>query len=175
VGDLGTLFTNFHAAIGPFYDLFRAVAWMIGVILAMLTAWEIKQVQDSRGQKTYTQAIFTFMAAVAFMYMPELTESFGYTAFGSTYRNPLAEDVLSDNGLSKVAAPLVRFVELVGYIAFARGWLIFRAIGQGQAREGATGRAITHMVGGILAVNIVIFGPTLGEFAGLDLKWFFGS
>ncbi len=51
---------------------------------------------------------------------------------------------------------LVRLVQIVGLIAVIRGLLILMRL-SGQAQPGTFGRAMTHIVGGTLAMNIVGF------------------
>ena len=51
------------------------------------------------------------------------------------------------------------FVRLVGYIAFIRGWLLLNQAGQGK--DGSIGRALTHLGGGVAAINIDITATIL--------------
>ena len=44
------------------------------------------------------------------------------------------------------------FVQLLGVIAFVRGLLILKSIGENK--DGALGRAMTHIFGGAAAMNI---------------------
>jgi intracellular multiplication protein IcmC len=175
-GGLSTLLANFNDAVGGFYNLLNACFYLIGGIFALLTGWELKSVQDSRGQKTYTMVIVTFLTAVIFLYLPTALDVASTTLFnGMDRHNPLSTNLTDNGGFAAGAAAVMRFIEMVGLIAFGRGWFILRAVSQGRANEGGTGRAITHMVGGILAVNITTFGPMLGKFVGLDLSWIYNG
>jgi intracellular multiplication protein IcmC len=50
---------------------------------------------------------------------------------------------------------LLRILQLIGVIAFVRGWvLLARSQGQG-AQPGTMGKAVTHVFGGVLLMNIV--------------------
>lgn len=51
--------------------------------------------------------------------------------------------------------PLIDVVRLFGFIAFVRGWMILAKFGAEQAQPGTGGKAIMHMMGGLLAMNIV--------------------
>ncbi len=48
------------------------------------------------------------------------------------------------------------FVQLIGAIAFVRGWLILKKIVEGTANE-PLAKALTHIIGGVLCVNIALF------------------
>jgi hypothetical protein len=45
------------------------------------------------------------------------------------------------------------FIRLVGYIAFIRGWLLLNQGGQGK--DGVIARGLTHIMGGVAAINVV--------------------
>lgn len=174
MGDMSVLITNFNESVGGFYQLLNSCFYLIGGIFAVKTGWEIKSVQESRGQHTYAMAIVTFLTAVIFLYLPTAIDAFSNSMFDGVEGrvNPLA---MGGDGTTATFSAgiraIVQFVELVGLIAFGRGWFIMRALSQGRSGEGAMGRGITHMVGGILAVNITTFAPMLAKFVGLPTNW----
>ncbi len=49
------------------------------------------------------------------------------------------------------------FFQLVGFIAFIRGWLIAKTVVEGASSNQTIGQALTHIVGGILCMNIILF------------------
>ena len=56
---------------------------------------------------------------------------------------------------STFGAVIALVVQVIGVIAFIRGWvLIARSASQGQP-PGGTGKGIAHVFGGIMAMNIV--------------------
>ncbi len=50
---------------------------------------------------------------------------------------------------------VIEIIKLVGVIAFFRGWLLLVKLGNGQAQQGTLPKSLLHLVGGVLAVNIV--------------------
>jgi intracellular multiplication protein IcmC len=65
-----------------------------------------------------------------------------------------ALDTLFGSG-SVVGRPLAIIIQVIGLIAFVRGWvLVARSASQGQP-PGGTGKGLIHVFGGILAINIV--------------------
>jgi hypothetical protein len=49
------------------------------------------------------------------------------------------------------------FFQLVGFIAFIRGWLIIRDAVEGAHGQKTVAQGMTHIIGGVLAVNIYRF------------------
>lgn len=57
---------------------------------------------------------------------------------------------------SAVINPLIQIVKLLGLVVFIKGWILLgRYGGEGGNQPGTGGKAVMHMVGGILAMNIV--------------------
>lgn len=74
-----------------------------------------------------------------------------------------------DNVVAKWAAistVIVSYLKLVGIIAFLRGWIILSKMGHSGSQPGSLGKGITHVIGGLLLINIVdtakLLGHTLG-------------
>jgi len=57
-----------------------------------------------------------------------------------------------DSSIDGAIAAAMVFVQLLGLIAFVRGTLILKALGENK--DGAMGRAMTHIFGGAAAINI---------------------
>ena len=50
---------------------------------------------------------------------------------------------------------LLGLVQVMGVIAFIRGWVLLGHAGEQNAQQGMFGKGLTHIIGGILAINIV--------------------
>jgi intracellular multiplication protein IcmC len=86
-----------------------------------------------------------------------MQSTFGYNnvlQYASVKSNNATLDTLFGTG-SVVGRPLTMIIQVIGLIAFVRGWvLIARSASQGQP-PGGTGKGFMHVFGGILAINIV--------------------
>ena len=67
-------------------------------------------------------------------------------------------------GFDGTIAAVLTFVQFLGLIAFVRGMLILKALG--EHKEGAMGRALTHIGGGSAAMNISWFVGVLARSIG---------
>jgi len=67
---------------------------------------------------------------------------------------------------SAIADTLVLYIQFIGLIAFIRGWFIVAKATQPGHQPGSMGKGVTHIIGGILAINFVqfvhLFQATLG-------------
>ncbi len=146
--------------------LVTGAAYLIGLLFVFKAITSLRSYGESRtsmsSHGSMKEPLMYLMSGAVLVYFPTAFRVFMQTAFG--YENVLqyapinssnsAFDTLFGNG-SAVGEPLSVIIQVVGVIAFVRGWvLIARASSQGQ-QPGGTGKGLTHICGGILAMNIV--------------------
>lgn len=141
-------------------------AYLIGLLfvfkaIATLKSYgETKTSMSSHG--SMKEPLIYLTSGAMLIYFPSAFKVLMQTSFG--YENVLqyapinstnsAFDALFGSG-SAIGEPLSIIIQVIGVIAFVRGWvLIARASGQGQ-QPGGTGKGLMHVCGGILAMNIV--------------------
>ena len=56
---------------------------------------------------------------------------------------------------SSVGKPLTLIIQTVGLAAFVRGWLLIARGASGGQQQGGMGKGLVHVLGGIMAINIV--------------------
>ncbi len=59
---------------------------------------------------------------------------------------------------------VVMFIQLIGFIAFVRGWFILVHVGQAGAQQGSFAKGLIHVIGGVVAINFV---PAMQAIAGI--------
>jgi len=72
--------------------------------------------------------------------------------------------------IPNVESPAIRgfyvIMRFIGIISIIRGWFLFASMGKGQAQPGTTGKAASHLFGGILMYHldktVIIVTNTLG-------------
>jgi intracellular multiplication protein IcmC len=91
---------------------------------------------------------------------PELfgQNTFDYSALGSGSQLLTYVSTSSLQALwSSIADTLVLYIQFIGFIAFIRGWMIISKASQSGAQPGSMGKGVTHIIGGIIAINFVQF------------------
>jgi len=64
---------------------------------------------------------------------------------------------------SSLINTIVLFIQLIGLIAFVRGWFILASVGSpGGAQQGAFSKGLIHIIGGVIAINFVAFMQAIG-------------
>lgn len=160
------ILNNIAQSLQPVERLLTGAAYLIGLSLAFKAIYSLKVYGEARtmmsSNASIKEPLTYFLVSAVFIYFPTAFEIFLNSTFG--YTSVLAyAPIHSDNNTlntlfgpnSMVGRSLALIIQVIGLIAFIRGWvLISRSAGQGQP-PGGTGKGIMHVFGGILAMNIV--------------------
>ena len=159
--------TNIFANVGPslisVQQLLTAGAYLIGISFIIRGVMALKQLaehKNSMGQQhSMKEPMFYILSGAMLLYFPTGLKVFLRTTFGS-------EQILSYNSLNlsstffsnagNISANVFLFVQVIGYVAFIRGWIIIaKSSSQGGGQHGSFGKGLMHVFGGVLGINIV--------------------
>lgn len=157
---------NLANSLMPVQKLITGGAYVIGCMFLFKAIYSLKVYGEARtmmSSNTSAKEPIVYLAVGALLiYFPSTFDIMMQTTFG--YTNVLQyAPVNSSNQVfntlfgsgSTVGRPLTIIIQVIGLIAFVRGWvLIARSASQGQP-PGGTGKGLMHVFGGILAINIV--------------------
>lgn len=132
-----------------------SIAGGLGLFLAAL--FEFKRYGEMRTfmshQMTIARPLSMLLAACMLLILPTMIGTFMLAFWGSA--NPMVYTPTTDSGWEPLMPVVIDFVRVVGIFAFMRGiFLISRSGGQGS-QPGTLSKAILHMFGGVLCINIV--------------------
>jgi intracellular multiplication protein IcmC len=160
------MLTRLAESLAPVERLLTGGAYLIGCAFLFKAIYSLKVYGEARtmmsNSASVKEPIMYLMVGAILIYFPTGFKVFMQSTFG--YQNVLqyapvnssnqALDTLFGSG-SVVGRPLTMLIQVVGIIAFVRGWvLVARSASQGQP-PGGTGKGLIHVFGGILAINIV--------------------
>ena len=61
---------------------------------------------------------------------------------------------------------LILLIQFIGFLSFVRGWFLIAKTAEGQSQQASVGKGMTHIIGGVIAINFVnvvnIFKLTAG-------------
>lgn len=153
---------NIASTLRPIQRFLTGAAYLIGLALAFKAIYTLKVYGEARTMMASNSSIkepVTYMLVAGILiYLPTgfqviMNTTFGYSsvlAYGPTTGGE--SGFLEANAFGR---PLVAIIQVVGLVAFIRGWvLIARSASQGQP-PGGTGKGFMHVFGGVLAINIV--------------------
>lgn len=139
--------------IGTLLPLFRWIAAISGLVLVIsgLARWGLS---ERRGDISTGGCIARIVFGVFLLSLQQLIDVGSQTLFGQNAENMLAYHPPSGTAGADIIKVLVLVVHLVGYWAVIKSlWMFARAW---DGRE-TPGPAATHLAGGLVAVNIIVF------------------
>jgi intracellular multiplication protein IcmC len=160
------ILTNIANSMVPVQRLITGGAYLLGCAFLFKAIYSLKIYGESRtmmsSHTSVKEPVVYLIVGAVLIYFPTAFQALMQSTFG--YQNILqyapinsnnhALDTLFGSG-SAVGRPLTIIIQVIGLVAFVRGWvLIARSASQGQP-PGGTGKGFVHVFGGILAINIV--------------------
>jgi len=159
--------TTITSSLISVQQLITASAWLMGISFVVKAIYSMKSVAEQKTQQSshgsLKEPLFYLLAGAMLIYLPTAVHIFLNSTFGEGAQILAYAPLDSGNstlnklfGQSSSLGPIIALVvQVVGVIAFIRGWvLIARSASQGQ-QPGGVGKGLAHVFGGILAMNIV--------------------
>lgn len=140
------------------YHLVTATAYVMGIAFIFRGVYQLKVYGDLRTmmsvQTNFKATMMVFFAGAALLYTPTAFKSMMLTTFATTsVTDPMSYH--SSKGIWSPAASqaVLRFIQLIGTISFIRGWVYLTHTSNPNGRS-SFGKAVTHIIAGLLAINI---------------------
>jgi intracellular multiplication protein IcmC len=140
------------------YRLVTATSYIMGIAFIFRGVYQLKVYGDLRTmmsvQTNFKATMMVFFAGTALLYAPTAFKSMLLSTFATT----TITDPMSYHSAKGIWSPLasqavLRFIQLIGTISFIRGWVYLTHVSNPNGRS-TMGKAVTHIVAGLLAVNI---------------------
>ena len=163
-----SILDNLTPSLLELEKLVTGVAYLIGVMFFVKGILALKHAGEGRSNMSQAHSmkepILYLSSGAMLIYLPTAMDTILQTVYGSneilSYTslesgNPVVDAVFGSSGL--FGGNLVIFIQLIGLIAFIKGWIMLAksANQQGGGHQGGIGKAGMHIFGGILAINIV--------------------
>jgi hypothetical protein len=136
------------------WNLVTAAAYLIGFVFMLRSIHGFKEYGESsrggHGGHGLKLPLVLFFVGSALIFSPSVVRTIMLSTFG--YGSALQYPETGGADWNKYW-PVLALIQLVGAISFIRGWVMI----VGSAQQGGhtpLGKAITHIVGGIFAINI---------------------
>ncbi len=161
-----SMLMNIANSLASVERLIAGGAYVMGCAFLFKAIYTLKTYGESRtmmsSNSSIKEPVVYLVVGAVFIYLPSALAVVLQTSFGSSnilqYQPVNSKnstmDVLFGSG-SLVGRPLTMLIQVIGLVAFIRGWvLIARSAAPGQ-QPGAVGKGFMHVLGGTLAINIV--------------------
>ncbi len=149
--------TIFITNLGYIANLLQTVSILMGLFTFMGGLFRLKRYSEMRTfmsyQMTLAWPLLMIIGGVSLMALPFILRTALLNTWGVT--NPLRYSGDVATGFDQLIPPIIMVVRLVGVGAFIRGVLLFSRTGREGMPPGTMGKAMLHILGGVMCVHII--------------------
>lgn len=164
-----TMLANIQSQLPNLMRLVTAIAYVMGFILVIMGIINLKHAGEMRTQMSHehnlSKPILFIVIGAMLIYLPSAVQ-IGLSTFWAE-PNPYGYVTQSDQWQQAINI-CYAIVQFIGVIAFIRGLLILTRVGHGGHHD-ALGKGITHIIGGILCINMYQFIQVLLATLGVQM------
>ena len=159
---IDSIFSNLSTSLSGVSQFLTALSYVIGIYLTVSAVFKFKKF-GHRTAFMHVEAgmfgpIMQFFIGVGLLYTPTFIGVLNATVFGDSSIDDVMAYSTSGSSPDWASAiePMYQTIQVIGLIAFLRGWLILTKSVQkdGGNQPGQTTKGIIHIIGGVMAMNI---------------------
>lgn len=159
-----TFIANLGKTIPNLMQLVTAIAYVMGMFFVINGIFHLKKYGEQRSQASSEAhlkgPLIYLLVGAALLYLPS-TVRVGLSTF---WTNPFPYGYENDQtgAWASLLKASFMIVQLIGTISFIRGLVMLTHLGgHGASQQGTLGKAIAHIVAGILCINLYDFLKTV--------------
>ncbi|MCD6044916.1 MAG: type secretion protein IcmC [Gammaproteobacteria bacterium] len=167
VPDVVTMLLNLDKSFPPLMYMVSGFAYLFGFSIVIKAIWELKKYTmgvSMVAQNDLRPSITHLLIGAALIFLPSTLQTLLATVYGTDAITGYTH--LPDTSWQVAQDTLIIFVQFVGLVAVVRGLLHLHKAANGQSQQNGFAKGIIHLVGGVLALNIIqakdILYSTLG-------------
>ncbi len=152
------LLLNLSQSFPPIWHMITGISYLMGIAFIMRAIYQLKIYGEGRtmmsGQASLKGPVIYFFVGGMLLWFPSSRALIMTTIFGYGTEEPLSYVTSNPLWNEQSVEVLMQIVQIVGLISFIRGWVFLAHAAQPSSGQPVFGKAMTHIVGGILAINI---------------------
>ena len=162
--DSFSILINIANNLSPVQSLMSAGAYLMGIGFAIKALMSLKAHGENRqgmsqGGSPMKEPVLYLVVAGMLIYFPSAVDVIMTTTFGApnilSYSQLPSSVVSILSGNTALGNALMVIIQTIGLYAFIRGWVLIARSGASGQQPGGLGKGLTHVFGGVLAINIV--------------------
>lgn len=137
-------------------QIMNYVSIATGIFLTMAALFEFKKIAEQRNMMQHHGAVrpvILLLCGAALLALPTVLGTALLSFWGQA--SDLAYPTSASTGFASLEPAVIQFIRLVGLGAFIRGIFLLSRTGGHQSQPGAIGKALIHMLAGVLCLHIM--------------------
>tara|TARA_B100000989_G_scaffold89073_1_gene64420 strand:- start:9 stop:542 length:534 start_codon:yes stop_codon:yes gene_type:complete len=150
--------TNISIQIDPIKNFLIVLSYVIGVGMCVVAIMKLKKYGTKTAfmhvEMTLLGPFLQFFIGIGLFYLPTFMSSLNTTIWQQADSASVTLGYETDVNMGAYINPILGVIQIIGLIAFLRGWVqISRATNAGN-QPGVVSKALTYIIAGIMAINI---------------------
>lgn len=166
-GDLVTILNRLSRYYQNFIDLTIAFGYLAGVLFVMKALFAFKVYGEQRTMMSTQTSIripLTYLAVgMALLFMPSMVSIMSQSFFMTPTVGIIGYTNNTGDVFNDVKTNVYALIQVFGVISFVRGWFL---ISHTQGAQGSIGKGVTHIMAGIVGININTFATIINNSLG---------
>ncbi|MCP4024114.1 MAG: hypothetical protein GY729_19890 [Desulfobacteraceae bacterium] len=164
--ELLSILTNIIKALGPWWGTINLFAYLIGILFVgwglfyLSRAGGASRQMVTSGQNFIAKFAGAFVAGIFLMNLNNMFDLFSQTLFEQDSQKNLSFSVAAKGPAGTYIEFAVTIVILMGLLGVIKGCILLRYSAEDPK---SLWRALTHIVGGVICINILAFIDMLGK------------
>lgn len=158
LNDISFWLQNLQDIIPQIFRLIVAISYVTGILFVTMGVFKLK----AYGQMTVYQSasasmggpLIFFFIGILLIALPGIVDVVMYSIWGYGAEGAMRYEE-AFGSWSEMIAPVIMIIQIIGYISFFRGWIMISKLGTSGAAPGTMSKGATHIIGGIIAINIL--------------------
>ncbi len=172
VPTLDEALANLESNVPSLMKMVTALAYLFGMFFVVKGVLELKHMGESRTMMSSEHGLkkplmFLFVGGML-LYLPSAIKIGVATFWETPYPTAYLEDVSHASAWQIVINNSFTILQLIGVIAFIRGLIMLTHLSGHGGQQGTFARGMTHIIGGILCINMYDTVRMIGETLGLS-------
>jgi intracellular multiplication protein IcmC len=177
VPTLDQVVANMTKNMPQLMSMVTAFAYILGIYFVIMGVIELKHFGEMRTQMSsehgLKKPLLQIFVGAALIYLPSSIKMGLYTLWDQPA--PFAYVVTTGSAWSELFGNCFIIMQFIGVIAFIRGLVILTHLGGHGGQPGTFARGITHIIGGILCINMYDTVRMIFATLGLDTTFIGGG
>ena len=156
--DLTQILTNLSAHVEPIREMLKALCFVLGIVFIGGGVFKLKQYgQQTVMSSTHAAmgpALASIFVGAGLLFMPTFLDVMTVSIWGYGHDQVIYGYADQGSDFSDIMDAIIKIIQLVGFVALMRGWIMFLKLGSQGSPPGTLGKGFAHLIGGILAINI---------------------
>lgn len=171
--DVAQMLINLSNNIPGLTKLVTGFSYVAGFFLVVRGLLELKKLGEQRtmmsGEQSITGPLIYIFIGTVLIYIPSSVR-IGLGTLWNGAVAPYAWQTSAIDSWSLLSSSIFGIVQLIGIISFIRGMLLLLQLG-GHAQPGVFGKAMAHIIAGILCINLYAFLQLISNTFGIG-QWY---